>query len=75
MRGCTINNVDNVKKYLKADDWTKWEDGTVIEQDSSQISPEMMVEIPEHYRLLVATPDNTVEVRMSEYNLLQLHQS
>lgn len=69
MRGCTINNVDNVKKYLKADDWTKWEDGTVIAQNSSQISPEMMVEIPEHYRLLVATPDNTVEVRMSEYNL------
>lgn len=69
MRGCTVNNVDNVKKYLKADDWTKWEDGTVIAQDSSQISPEMMVEIPEHYRLLVATPDNTVEVRMSEYNL------
>lgn len=69
MRGCTINNTDNVKKYLKADDWTKWEDGTVIAQDSSQISPEMMVEIPEHYRLLVATPDNTVEVRMSEYNL------
>lgn len=69
MRGCTINNVDNVKKYLKSDDWTKWEDGTVIAQDSSQILPEMMVEIPEHYRLLVATPDNTVEVRMSEYNL------
>lgn len=69
MRGCTINNADNVKKYLKADDWTKWEDGTVIAQDSNQISPEMMVEIPEHYRLLVATPDNTVEVRMSEYNL------
>ena len=69
MRGCTISNTGNVKKYLKADDWTKWEDGTVIAQDSSQISPEMMVEIPEHYRLLVATPDNTVEVRMSEYNL------
>lgn len=69
MRGCTISNTDNVKKYLKANDWTKWEDGTVITQDSSQISPEMMVEIPEHYRLLVATPDNTVEVRMSEYNL------
>lgn len=28
-----------------------------------------MIEIPEHYRLLVATPDNTVEIRMSEYNL------
>ena len=69
MRGCTINNNDNTKMYLKADDWTKWEDGTVIAQDSSQILPETMVEIPEHYRLLVATPDNTVEVRMSEYNL------
>lgn len=69
MRGCTINNSDNTKRYLKADDWNKWEDGTVIAQDSSQISPEMMVEIPEHYRLLVATPDNTIEVRMSEYNL------
>lgn len=69
MRGCTINNDDNTKRYLKADDWTKWEDGTVIAQDSRQISPEMMVEIPEHYRLLVATPDNTVEVRISEYNL------
>lgn len=69
MRGCTINNDGNTKRYLKADDWNKWEDGTVITQDSGQISPEMMVEIPEHYRLLVATPDNTVEVRMSEYNL------
>lgn len=28
-----------------------------------------MVEIPEHYRLLIATPDNKVEVRISEYNL------
>ena len=69
MRGCTINNDNNVKKYLKADDWTKWEDGTPVSQDSKGISPETFVEIPEHYRLLVATPDNMVEVRMSEYNL------
>ena len=69
MRGCTINNADNVKKYLKADDWTKWEDGTLVDQDSLGISPETFVELPEHYRLLVATPDNTVEIRMSEYNL------
>lgn len=69
MRGCTINNSDNVKKYLKADDWTKWEDGTAVVQDSKGISPEVFVELPEHYRLLVATPDNTVEIRMSEYNL------
>ena len=69
MRGCTINNADNVKKYLKADDWTKWEDGTSVVQDSKGISPETFVELPEHYRLLVATPDNTVEIRMSEYNL------
>lgn len=69
MRGCTINNVDNVKKYLKADDWTKWEDGTSVVQDSKGVNPETFVELPEHYRLLVATPDNTVEVRISEYNL------
>lgn len=69
MRGCTINNDDNTKIYLKADDWNKWEDGTTITDDSKGMAPEIMVEIPEHYRLLVATPDNTVEIRMSEYNL------
>ena len=69
MRGCTINNVDNTKRYLKADDWNKWEDGVTITDDSKGMAPEIMVEIPEHYRLLVATPDNTVEIRMSEYNL------
>lgn len=69
MRGCTISNTDNTKKYLKANDWTKWEDGTTPSQDSSGIGVEAFVEIPEHYRLLIATPDNTVEIRMSEYNL------
>ena len=69
MRGCTINNDDNTKRYLKADDWNKWEDGVTVTDDSKDMAPEIMVEIPEHYRLLVATPDNTVEIRMSEYNL------
>lgn len=69
MRGCTINNDDNTKRYLKADDWNKWEDGVTITDDSKGMASEIMVEIPEHYRLLVATPDNTVEIRMSEYNL------
>lgn len=69
MRGCTISNTDNVKKYLKANDWNKWEDGTTSSQDSSGVGVEAFVEIPEHYRLLIATPDNTVEIRMSEYNL------
>lgn len=69
MRGCTINNDDNTKRYLKADDWTKWEDGTPVVRDSKGVDPETFVELPEHYRLLVATPDNTVEIRMSEYNL------
>ena len=69
MRGCTISNTDNVKKYLKANNWTKWEDGTTSSQDSSGVGVEAFVEIPEHYRLLIATPDNTVEIRMSEYNL------
>lgn len=70
MRGCTINNDDNTKRYLKADDWTKWEDGTnASSPDSSRIYPDYFVELPEHYRLLVATPDNTIEIRISEYNL------
>lgn len=70
MRGCTINNDDNTKRYLKADDWTKWEDGTnASSPDSSSIYPDYFVELPEHYRLLVATPDNTIEIRISEYNL------
>lgn len=69
MRGCTISNTDNTKKYLKANDWTKWEDGTTSSSDSSGVGVEAFVEIPEHYRLLIATPDNTVEIRMSEYNL------
>lgn len=69
MRGCTISNTDNTKKYLKANDWNKWEDGTTSFQDSSGVGVEAFVEIPEHYRLLIATPDNTVEIRMSEYNL------
>ena len=69
MRGCTISNTDNTKKYLKANDWAKWEDGTTSSQDSSGVGAEAFVEIPEHYRLLIATPDNTVEIRMSEYNL------
>lgn len=69
MRGCTINNDDNTKRYLKADNWNKWEDGVIVTDDSNGRAAEIMVEIPEHYRLLVATPDNTVEIRMSEYNL------
>ena len=69
MRGCTISNTYNVKKYLKADDWTKWEDGSTVTVDSNNFTPDYFIEIPEHYRLLVATPDNTVEIRMSEYNL------
>ena len=69
MRGCTINNDDNTKRYLKADDWTKWEDGSTVIVDSNNFTLDYFIEIPEHYRLLVATPDNTVEIRMSEYNL------
>lgn len=69
MRGCTINNDDSTIRYLKADDWTKWEDGTTVTVDSKEITPDSFVELPEHYRLIVATPDNKVEVRMSEYNL------
>lgn len=70
MRGCAIDSQNNIINYLHPSDWNKFEDGTLISDyvgDSRY--PEIMVEIPEHYRLIVATPDNKVEVRMSEYNL------
>lgn len=73
MRGCTIVPRNNEIKYLKADDWSKYEDGTSVVSTYAPPTPsdveQYMIEIPEHYRLLVATPDNTVEIRMSEYNL------
>lgn len=72
MRGCTIVPSSNEIKYLKADDWSKYEDGTSVASTYATIpndDKQYMIEIPEHYRLLVATPDNTVEIRMSEYNL------
>lgn len=72
MRGCTIIPINNEIKYLKADDWSKYEDGTSVASTYATRPNEdeqYMIEIPEHYRLLVATPDNTVEIRMSEYNL------
>lgn len=73
MRGCTIIPRNNEIKYLKADDWSKYEDGTSVVSTYAPPTPsdveQYMIEIPEHYRLLVATPDNTVEIRMSEYNL------
>lgn len=69
MRGCTINNTDDVIKYLDPENWSRWEDGTAVTADSNGYTPEYFVEIPEHYRLLVSTPNNEVEIRLSEYNL------
>lgn len=72
MRGCTIVPSSNEIKYLKADDWSKYEDGTSVASTYAtrpNDDKQYMIEIPEHYRLLVATPDNIVEIRMSEYNL------
>lgn len=68
MRGCTIGHYTNKIQYLKADDWTKYEDGSNVNLFTGAY-PEVMVEIPEHYRLLIATADNTFEIRISEYNL------
>lgn len=70
MRGCVIFDVDNEIKYLKPDDWTKYEDDTAVADDVSQNKRvNFFVEIPEHYRLFVQTPDNNIEIRISEYNL------
>ena len=62
MKGCTITS-DGVVKYLKATDWTKYEDGT-----SRDAALNTMVEIPDHSILLVAS-DSDVEIRISPYRL------
>lgn len=65
MKSCTIDQ-SNTIRYLNPNNHSKYEDGSTVDLGSSG---NRMVEIPEHYRLLIATPDNKVEVRISEYNL------
>lgn len=65
MKSCTIDQ-NNTVRYLNPNDHSKYEDGSTVDIGSGG---NRMVEIPEHYRLLIATPDNKVEVRISEYNL------
>lgn len=65
MKSCTIDQ-NNTVRYLNPNDHSKYEDGSTVDIRSGG---NRMVEIPEHYRLLIATPDNKVEVRISEYNL------
>lgn len=65
MKSCTIDQ-NNTVRYLNPNNHSKYEDGSTVDLGASG---NRMVEIPEHYRLLIATPDNKVEVRISEYNL------
>ena len=68
MRGCTIDDKDDSIKYLKDTDWKHYADGDdVADPQGSHLN--FFVEIPEHYRLFLQTPDNNVEIRISEYNL------
>lgn len=70
MRGCVIQDNGDTIKYLKPDNWQKYEDDTDVKDDISQNQRvNFFVEIPEHYRLFLQTPDNNVEIRISEYNL------
>ena len=68
MRGCVINDKDDTIKYLDPTDWKKFADGTSV-SDPSDSHYNFFVEIPEHYRLFLQTPDNNIEIRISEYNL------
>ena len=65
MKSCTIDQSSTIR-YLNPNNHSKYEDGSTVDTGSGG---NRMVEIPEHYRLLIATPDNKVEVRISEYNL------
>lgn len=65
MKSCTIYQ-NNTVRYLNPNNHSKYEDGSTVDLGADG---NRMVEIPEHYRLLIATPDNKVEVRISEYNL------
>lgn len=65
MKSCTIDQSSTIR-YLNPNDHSKYEDGSTVDIGGGG---NRMVEIPEHYRLLIATPDNKVEVRISEYNL------
>ena len=65
MKSCTIDQ-NNTVRYLNPNNHSKYEDGSAVDLEAGG---NRMVEIPEHYRLLIATPDNKVEVRISEYNL------
>lgn len=65
MKSCTIDQSSTIR-YLNPNNHRKYEDGSTVDLGAGG---NIMVEIPEHYRLLIATPDNKVEVRISEYNL------
>lgn len=65
MKSCIIDQSRTIR-YLNPNNHSKYEDGSTVDVGSGG---NRMVEIPEHYRLLIATPDNKVEVRISEYNL------
>lgn len=65
MKSCTIDQSSTIR-YLNPNNHSKYEDGSTVDLGAGG---NRMVEIPEHYRLLIATPDNKVEVRISEYNL------
>ena len=70
MRGCVILDTDNTIKYLDPDDWKRYADGSAVADDiENNQRVNFFVEIPEHYRLFVQTPDNNIEIRISEYNL------
>lgn len=70
MRGCVIQDNGDTIKYLNPTDWKKYEDNTDVQDDTSQNKRvNFFVEIPEHYRLFLQTPDNNIEIRISEYNL------
>lgn len=61
-RGCGLSN-GSVVGYLKADDWTKYENNQAVDFNAVDI----MVELPDAYYTVVEHGDYDWEIRMSTY--------
>lgn len=61
-RGCGMSN-GSIVGYLKADDWTKYENNQAVDFNAVDI----MVELPDAYYTVVEHGDYDWEIRMSTY--------
>ena len=64
MRACILNDNGTVNYYLNPENWDQKADGTAALRDGTD--GQVMIEIPEHYRICVTTDDDIYRVLLSE---------